>query len=87
MNRTWYKYSVDILFLTIYLYSGMQSHQQHQRSYQAPAVGSKIIIVGGGCFGLSTAYSLASNKTKNYEVWVYDREEIPVRDAASNGNF
>lgn len=63
----------------------MQSHQQHQRAYQAPAVGSKIIIVGGGCFGLSTAYSLASNKAKKYQVWVYDREEIPVRDAASNG--
>ncbi|KAK4515724.1 uncharacterized protein ATC70_010677 [Mucor velutinosus] len=62
----------------------MQSHQQHQRAYQAPAAGSKIIIVGGGCFGLSTAYSLALNKAKNYKVWVYDREEIPVRDAASN---
>lgn len=54
-------------------------------SYQAPKAGSKIIIVGGGCFGLSTALSLATDKSKNYTVVVYDREEIPVRDAASNG--
>ncbi|KAI8063015.1 FAD dependent oxidoreductase [Thamnidium elegans] len=53
-------------------------------SYQAPKAGSKIIIVGGGCFGLSTALSLATDKVKNYTVVVYDREEIPVRDAASN---
>lgn len=63
----------------------MQSYHQQNTTYQAPAAGSKIIIVGGGCFGLSTAHSLALNKDKNYDIWVYDREEIPVRDAASNG--
>ncbi|KAI8393452.1 FAD dependent oxidoreductase [Radiomyces spectabilis] len=50
-------------------------------SYQPPLPGSKIIIVGGGCFGLSTAYAL-SLKNK-YDVWVYDRQPIPVPDAAS----
>jgi sarcosine oxidase/L-pipecolate oxidase len=55
------------------------------KHYQAPSPGSKIIIVGGGCFGLSTAYTLSLNKEKNYDIWVYDREAIPVRDAASNG--
>lgn len=50
--------------------------------YQAPKAGSHIIVVGGGCFGLSTALTLSS---KGYRVTVYDREQIPVRDAASNG--
>ncbi|RCI04754.1 hypothetical protein CU098_009984 [Rhizopus stolonifer] len=53
-------------------------------TYTAPKPGSKIIIVGGGCFGLSTAYTLSLSKEKNYDIWVYDRESIPVRDAASN---
>lgn len=53
-------------------------------SYQPPLPGSKIIIVGGGCFGLSTALALSSSN-KNYHITVYDRESIPVRDAASNG--
>ncbi|KAI7896951.1 FAD dependent oxidoreductase [Mucor mucedo] len=52
-------------------------------TYQAPTPGSKIIIVGGGCFGLSTALALSS-ANKNYRITVYDRESIPVRDAASN---
>jgi sarcosine oxidase/L-pipecolate oxidase len=55
-------------------------------SYQAPKPGSKIILVGGGCFGLSTALALSLDKSKNYTIVVYDREVIPVRDAASNGN-
>lgn len=55
-------------------------------SYTPPKAGSKIIIVGGGCYGLSTAYTLSSDKDKNYVVWVYDRgSSIPVRDAASTG--
>ena len=54
-------------------------------SYQAPKPGSSIIIVGGGCFGLSTALALSRDKSKNYQITVYDREAIPVRDAASNG--
>ncbi|ORX62543.1 FAD dependent oxidoreductase [Hesseltinella vesiculosa] len=41
----------------------------------------KIIIVGGGCFGLSSAYALSLKP--EYEVWVYDRLPIPVPDAAS----
>ncbi|KAI8344226.1 FAD dependent oxidoreductase [Chlamydoabsidia padenii] len=41
----------------------------------------KVIIVGGGCFGLSTAYALSLKK--EYEVWVYDRQQIPAPDAAS----
>lgn len=53
--------------------------------YTPPASGSKIIIVGGGCFGLSTAYALAlKNK---YEIWVFDRQDIPATDAASCGKF
>lgn len=55
--------------------------------YEAPEPGSKIVIVGGGCFGLSTALALASDKLKNYTVIVYDREQIPVRDAASTGKI
>lgn len=54
-------------------------------NYTAPKPGSRIIIVGGGCFGLSTALELSLNKEKNYHIIVYDREAIPVRDAASNG--
>lgn len=51
--------------------------------YNPPKPGSKIIIVGGGAFGLSTAYALAlKNK---YDVWVYDRQSIPAPDAASTG--
>jgi sarcosine oxidase/L-pipecolate oxidase len=53
--------------------------------YQAPKAGSKIIIVGAGCFGLSTAYSLSLDKEKNYDIWVYDRGSIPISDAASTG--
>ncbi|KAF7728477.1 hypothetical protein EC973_006030 [Apophysomyces ossiformis] len=45
--------------------------------------GSKIVIVGGGCFGLSTAYAL-SLKNK-YDIWVFDRHSIPSADAASTG--
>lgn len=51
--------------------------------YAPPAPGSKIIIVGGGCFGLSTAYALALKQ--QYEIWVFDRQAIPATDAASCG--
>ncbi|KAI9013417.1 FAD dependent oxidoreductase-domain-containing protein [Phycomyces nitens] len=49
--------------------------------YQPPTPGNKIIIVGGGCFGLSTAYALSLKGI--YDVWVYDRQTIPAPDAAS----
>ncbi|ORZ24687.1 FAD dependent oxidoreductase [Absidia repens] len=42
---------------------------------------TKVIIVGGGCFGLSTAYALSLSE--EYEVWVFDRQQIPAPDAAS----
>lgn len=51
--------------------------------YIPPAAGSKIIIVGGGCFGLSTAYALSLKN--QFEIWVFDRQQIPVPDAASSG--
>lgn len=52
--------------------------------YTAPKPGSKIIIVGGGAFGLSTAYALALKK--KYDIWVFDRAaSIPAPDAASTG--
>lgn len=53
--------------------------------YAPPAPGSKIIIVGGGCFGLSTAYALALKQ--QYEIWVFDRQAIPATDAASCGKY
>ncbi|ORZ03634.1 FAD dependent oxidoreductase [Syncephalastrum racemosum] len=46
-----------------------------------PAAGSKIVIVGAGAFGLSTAYALSTKK--KYDIWVYDRDSIPIPDAAS----
>ncbi|KAI9259887.1 FAD dependent oxidoreductase [Sporodiniella umbellata] len=49
--------------------------------YTAPSPGSKIIIVGGGCFGLSSAYALSLKG--QYEICVYDRQPIPSPDAAS----
>ncbi|ORZ25092.1 FAD dependent oxidoreductase [Absidia repens] len=49
--------------------------------YMPPKPGSKIIIVGGGCFGLSTAFALALKK--KYHVVVFDRQPIPSSDAAS----
>lgn len=52
--------------------------------YQPPKNGAKIIIVGGGSFGLSTAHAL-SLKAKGYDIHVYDREKIPASDAASTG--
>lgn len=51
--------------------------------YTPPAAGSKIIIVGGGCFGLSTAYALSLKNM--YDIYVFDRQEIPAQDAASSG--
>ncbi|GAN02310.1 fructosyl amino acid oxidase [Mucor ambiguus] len=52
--------------------------------YTAPKPNSKIIIVGAGCFGLSTAYALSKDKAKEYDIWVFDRgESIPISDAAS----
>jgi hypothetical protein len=53
--------------------------------YEPPKPKSKIIIVGAGCFGLSTAYALSKDKVKNYDIWVYDRGTIPIPDAASTG--
>ncbi|KAG1468111.1 hypothetical protein G6F56_004030 [Rhizopus delemar] len=50
-------------------------------NYTAPTPGSKIIIVGGGCFGLSTAYALSLKR--QYEICVFDRQTIPCPDAAS----
>jgi sarcosine oxidase/L-pipecolate oxidase len=52
-------------------------------TYQVPKDGAKIIIVGAGCFGLSTAYALSQRG--KYDIWVYDRQPIPVPDAASTG--
>ncbi|KAI8073984.1 FAD dependent oxidoreductase [Gongronella butleri] len=46
-----------------------------------PPVRQKVIIVGGGCFGLSTAYALSVKD--DYDVWVYDRLPVPAADAAS----
>ncbi|EPB81331.1 hypothetical protein HMPREF1544_11948 [Mucor circinelloides 1006PhL] len=52
--------------------------------YTPPKPNSKIIIVGAGCFGLSTAFALSKDKAKNYDIWVYDRgSSIPISDAAS----
>ncbi|KAI9312855.1 FAD dependent oxidoreductase [Dichotomocladium elegans] len=51
--------------------------------YVPPVPGSKIIIVGGGAFGLSTAYALSSKADKHYDIWVFDRQSIPAPDAAS----
>jgi sarcosine oxidase/L-pipecolate oxidase len=52
--------------------------------YTPPKAGAKIIIVGGGSFGLSTAHAL-SLKCNGYDIHVYDREKIPASDAASTG--
>ena len=53
--------------------------------YQPPVPGSKIIIVGAGAFGLSTAYALSlMNK---YDIWVFERQTIPSPDAASSGKY
>lgn len=52
-------------------------------NYTPPTAGNKIIIVGGGCFGLSTAYALSLKNM--YDIYVYDRQEIPAPDAASCG--
>jgi sarcosine oxidase/L-pipecolate oxidase len=54
-----------------------------ETAYTPPADGAKIIIVGGGCFGLSTAYALSLRN--KYDIWVYDRQQIPTPDAASTG--
>ncbi|OBZ91469.1 L-pipecolate oxidase [Choanephora cucurbitarum] len=51
--------------------------------YIPPPSNSKIIIVGAGCFGLSTAYALSLDKEKNYDIWVYDKATVPVPEAAS----
>ncbi|GAA5811939.1 hypothetical protein MFLAVUS_005386 [Mucor flavus] len=50
-------------------------------TYTPPNAGNKIIIVGGGCFGLSTAYALSLKN--RYDIYVYDRQQIPAPDAAS----
>jgi sarcosine oxidase/L-pipecolate oxidase len=43
---------------------------------------SKVLVVGAGCFGLSTAYHLLKRGFKN--VTVIDRSEVlPAPDAAS----
>ncbi|KAI9246236.1 FAD dependent oxidoreductase [Phascolomyces articulosus] len=49
-------------------------------TYTPPKQGAKVIIVGGGSFGLSTAYALS---LKKYNVWVFDRNTIPSADASS----
>lgn len=54
-------------------------------NYTPPAAGSKIIIVGGGCFGLSTAYALSLKN--QYDIYIFDRQEIPAPDAASSGIY
>lgn len=53
--------------------------------YEPPKPGSKIIIVGAGCFGLATALSLSLDKDKGYDIHVYDKGVIPISDAASTG--
>lgn len=52
-------------------------------TYTPPTPGSKIIIVGAGALGLSTAFALSEKKA--YEIHVFDRDQIPVPDAASTG--
>ena len=49
---------------------------------QTVKLDSPIVIVGAGCFGLSTAYHLLKGGFTN--VTVLDRaEELPAKDAAS----
>lgn len=55
--------------------------------YEPPKPGSKIIIVGAGCFGLATALALSSDKEKKYDIHVFDRGTIPIIDAASTGKY
>ncbi|KAI9247124.1 FAD dependent oxidoreductase [Phascolomyces articulosus] len=50
-------------------------------TYTPPPSGSRIIIVGAGAFGLSTAYALSLKK--KYQISVFDRYQVPVPDAAS----
>lgn len=48
-----------------------------------PKKDDKIVIVGAGCFGISTALHLLERGFKN--VTILDRsDELPARDAASN---
>ncbi|KAI8077341.1 FAD dependent oxidoreductase [Gilbertella persicaria] len=52
--------------------------------YSSPPKHAHILIVGAGCFGLSTAYALSLDKEKHYRITMYDRgESVPVSDAAS----
>lgn len=45
---------------------------------------SSILIIGSGAFGLSTAYSLATNpKYKNTTITVLDRQSFPSPDSSS----
>ncbi|KAF2086719.1 FAD dependent oxidoreductase [Saccharata proteae CBS 121410] len=53
-------------------------------SSEKSAVPSSILIVGSGVFGLSTAYSLATNPAyKNTTITVVDRQSFPAGDASS----
>ncbi|KAI7883299.1 nucleotide-binding domain-containing protein [Lichtheimia hyalospora FSU 10163] len=51
-------------------------------NYTPPVPNSKIIIVGAGALGLSTAFAL-SKKEEGYDIHVFDRDQVPVPDAAS----
>jgi len=47
-------------------------------------VPKSVLIVGSGVFGLSTAYSLATNETfKDTKITVVDRSEFPAPDGSS----
>lgn len=46
---------------------------------------SKIIIVGSGTVGISSAYAISQNK--EYEIVVFDQYSIPSPHASSTGNL
>ncbi len=74
---------ISRIFLTLSVLSGILGHIQKKRGGMVIVRQQRVVIVGAGIVGLSTAYALLSQG--NWQVTVLEQEVVDHRRATSHG--